>query len=380
MFPSNEDSLEERGFSKLHQAVVKLIYCDFESYVTTHKSLIDSTDSTGTTALSWAVRRGDREASRILVKAGADTNIVNKADESALHYAARYSDLESVSLLLKAGANPHQCDAMGDSVLHIKGYSARFATGVVQRLIEAGVDPNARNHYGASPLHMFASQNGVEAAEALIRNGANINQLDDDGDSILLQAIHSAVDDVAQLLLSYEAAYTSWDSMGNSILHDAALSGGLRTIDILRNAKLHGVDPDALNRQGKTVLQLALARNLKPEGFVEKLQGLLVEIRMRNADLRRANSHDHPKTANDQSHCFVKHLTSFKTRFQAQLSQLARTMPYSTTFRVWIRTCLLLAATYFAFSYLSSALRFGQVVQSLTCVWSMLGPADFVEL
>ena len=382
LFPLNEAWWEEQGLSQLHKAVLNIIHCDLEQFVAARKLVIDSKDSSGLTALAWAIRRGDRTASKILINAGADTNVKSKSGDSALHFAARSSDLECVDLLLKAGADPRQQNGMGDSILHSKGYTGTFNAVVVQRLIDAGADPNAKNQYGASPLHASAAYNGVESAETLIRNGANINHMDDDGDSILLQSVFNTADDVTHLLLSRGASYTCWDSMGNSILHLAALSGSSRTIEILHNAKLHGVDPDAVNRQGQTVLQAALARKSKPDDFLQKLQELLADIRIRNADLSRVEAQTRDKGPKSRYLSVSDRLqVRGRARFPYQVQHTLGTIA-PVTRDILVKSTLFalpLALIYFGVLYTGAAPSAGRLVRLLAYIWCLVGPGDFVE-
>ena len=71
--------------------------------------------------------------------------------------------------------------------------------------------------------------------------------------------------------------------MGNSILHLAAIAGGVRTLDILLAARPGGLEPDALNRQGKTAMVLAQERRDRSEQFLDKLQGLCNGVRTQAA-------------------------------------------------------------------------------------------------
>ena len=93
--------------------------------------------------------------------------------------------------------------------------------------------------------------------------------MDNDGNTPLLQSVFSQADDVTQLLLFREATFTNWGSCG-LILHYVALSGGLRTLAILLAARLQGIDPDILNREGKTPLQLTQEREVKEHGSMVK--------------------------------------------------------------------------------------------------------------
>ena len=86
-------------------------------------------------------------------------------------------------------------------------------------------------------------------------------------------------DDAPKLLLEAGAAYTKEVSYGDPILHDVAIYGGLRTIEVVRAAKLPGIDINATNKKGKTALQSVQQREEKPDGFVEAFQIMLDTIR-----------------------------------------------------------------------------------------------------
>ena len=54
---SSTDYIESQQFTKLHKIVLKLISIDIEQELEVSTSTIDSTDSTGRTALAWASAR-----------------------------------------------------------------------------------------------------------------------------------------------------------------------------------------------------------------------------------------------------------------------------------------------------------------------------------
>ena len=54
---SNTDYIESQQFTKLHKIVLKLISTDIEQELEVSTSTINSTDSTGRTALAWASAR-----------------------------------------------------------------------------------------------------------------------------------------------------------------------------------------------------------------------------------------------------------------------------------------------------------------------------------
>ena len=287
LFPDNGNYLEEREFSKLHKIVLGMTAHNLDEGLRVCGATIDACDADGNTPLVWAVRRDDIGTVRFLFNAGANPNVCNKDHFSALMYAAQFLDPTGVKLLLKAGADPRQINHGGSNALH-RAAQYQDDREIIKVLARAGINTNWWNNWFITPLFPSASRNHVNSAEALIDLGADLNYRDHDGDTALNNAVHNGADDVMQLLLARGATYNSWTSNGNSILHEAALAGGLRTLDILQQASLKEIDPDAISRQGITPLQVALQRETKPEGFVQKLQELLADIRLRNAELERS--------------------------------------------------------------------------------------------
>ena len=240
---------------------------------------INVCDSAGRTALNWAVQRKDAWAVNLLLRAGADPNICTRS--SPLQFAAWNSDLRCVKLLLGAGAVASYRDHNGASSLH---HAASKATDVeiFKVLISAGLSIRERNCYGAPPLVTAASQGNVYGIRALLDYGATLNEQDDDGDTTLMNACFYRDHESIQYLLDRGADHTLFNHTGRTILHYVASSGDLETLNILRAANLARIDPQIINKEGKTAFQLAQERQSKPDGFIQLFLTLIWEIRNRN--------------------------------------------------------------------------------------------------
>ena len=284
LFPDKDGAIEERGFTRFHKIVLGITSASLEQEINVDVSDIDSTDLDGWTALMWAAQKGDFVAVDMLIKAGADVNKVNYYGSSAFLFALQSTDQNCSRALLEAGANAAAVDCKGMTSLH-RAASYQNDRDIVKILIEADVKVNQKDIYGSSPLSYTAFHSNTILAEALLDYGADIDAIDNEGDTPLHDALFNHADDLLHLLLSRGASYTTIYSLGRSLLHVAAVCGSLKTLEILLDARLRGIDTELVTPQGKTALQLAQERIDKPEGFLEKFEELLIDIRTRNAEI-----------------------------------------------------------------------------------------------
>jgi ankyrin repeat protein len=83
----------------------------------------------------------------------------NEAGDTPLHYALRRKGAVSlVDLLLDEGADPLQADSNGYTGLHHSAKQLGGNRGTFERFLKAGVDINARNKKGNTPIFMYVEQ------------------------------------------------------------------------------------------------------------------------------------------------------------------------------------------------------------------------------
>jgi HEAT repeat protein len=112
-----------------------------------------------------AVKRGDLKAATVAISEGADPNFGGNIDYTVLIFAAVQGNVEVIDLLLTHGADVN------------KRYNSR------------------------TPLHLAASHSQAGSINALIRGGADINALDENGSTALMWAAHKGCKDIVESLL-----------------------------------------------------------------------------------------------------------------------------------------------------------------------------------
>jgi cytohesin len=145
----------------------------------------------GTTALHGAVGSfGKRSVLDALLDGGADANAVAVDGSTPLRSFVDLLPIElgadlggegaivaRVERLLDAGADPEIRGSDGNAALHVAVRSGD--TAVVEALLRHGANPNARGHRGASPLHFAETP---EMADLLLAHGAERNAVNERGE------------------------------------------------------------------------------------------------------------------------------------------------------------------------------------------------------
>ena len=291
LFPFEDDHLEQQQFSQLHRIILGFDSSDLTQELTSGNAIteVNVGDISGTTPLMWAARRGDANAVQTLLEYHANPNLCNDVLQSPLIHAVRSSSLPCLDLLLEAGADPTHVDSRQFNALY---YAVMHHADLklVHRLIAAGTEVNRQGCQGVTPVHYTILEDQDQLARVLLDNGAHVDSVDGEGDSILHQTIFYQAKKVLRLLLDRGACRTSHNLWGRSILHYAALYSDLETLEILRSANFEGVEPDAIDLEGKTPFRLAQERAETPKNYLETIEKLFNEIRTRNEMQSRASS------------------------------------------------------------------------------------------
>lgn len=142
-------------------------------------------------------------------------------------------------------------------------------------LVDKGVNKEAQDQEGCTPLHRAAERGDNKIIEILSDGGVNMEAVDDQGCTPFLRAAARANPDILQLLIE-RGANQDAQTRGLPALHWAALNGNQANVDFLLE---NGADIEAKDDKGQTPLHLAAQEKLKPltyDGEVIQQKNLVI--------------------------------------------------------------------------------------------------------
>ncbi|MCE2993823.1 MAG: ankyrin repeat domain-containing protein [Alphaproteobacteria bacterium] len=153
------------------------------------------------TQLLNAARTGDYEDASTAINSGAAVSVkeVGKSNSSDEGFAYNYTPLHW------AAYRVHETDSSD----HL---------AVATLLIQNGVELNAQDHSGQTPLHWAIRAGNTDIATLLIKNGAELNAQDHLGQTPLYWAIRAGNAYIVKLLIEEGADVNAKDNIGQTPL------------------------------------------------------------------------------------------------------------------------------------------------------------------
>jgi ankyrin repeat protein len=254
---------------------------------------VNAADSRGQTPLHLAIKASSSSIAKLLLEHGADASPADKNGMTPLALATEHKLLDIAAQLVESGAcAPNVADSKGRTAVHTA--ASRGQTRVLELLGQAkqpavnfgardadgntplhlavaggheesldvlfrsfGVDLDAVNNAGLTPLHLAAKRNAVAIAHKLVSAGASLDTVAPDGRTPLHAAALAGATEVVTALCRFDAtaAPVARDGKKRTPLHCAAFLGYVETTRALAAACAETIE--MRDEQGNTPLMLA---------------------------------------------------------------------------------------------------------------------------
>ena len=246
-----------------------------------HGADVHSTDNNGWLPLHFAAAQGSFAAYRSLVLNGSDVTAVDKKGRTALHLAAA-SKLrpELAAFLMRHGSDINARDFSGQTVFGARGlglhisprwnflqeyldnggdiHAVDIPTGLttlhyaaacdfvstLDCLLNQGLDTEARDGNGDTPVHLAASRGKTEMIQRLVQKGADMSAVNSKGLTPLL----ACFTDInyrgrgSECLLNYGSNVQEADYHGNTAVHFAVYGPRLLKMIIEKGGNVNAVN------------------------------------------------------------------------------------------------------------------------------------------
>jgi ankyrin repeat protein len=236
---------------------------------------VNAAEPDGTTALHWAAHWNDLDTAQSLLRAGANVKTANRYGVTPLSEAAAKGSVALIEALLKAGAAPNTLTTPeGETVLMTAARNGNAEA--VKVLLAHKADPNAKEEYRGQTALMWAAAEGHpdilklllaagadykvrsgdrDATPPKLSNGSPIAPISRGGLTALHFAARQGEVESVRVLREAGADLNQPDSDGNSVLNLAILNTHYELAQFLLDK---GANPNVANKDGRAALFMAI--------------------------------------------------------------------------------------------------------------------------
>ncbi|XP_031796002.1 coiled-coil domain-containing protein 144A-like [Sarcophilus harrisii] len=233
-YPTEGYLIRSKDLRKIHKAALRGDVEKVQQQLLLGKNNVNDLDKVKRTPLHLACANGYPDVVSLLIERKCELNLLDNDSRTPLMKAIECQQEECATILLEHGADPNLKDNKNNNALHhIASGQSKF---MAEKLIKHNIDIEAKNQVEASllynkvdyqlknqfltlqedltPLLLAIIRNNIKMADILLKNGANVNALDNYKRTALMIAVSVESIDLVTLLLQNNADYTLQDIDG----------------------------------------------------------------------------------------------------------------------------------------------------------------------
>jgi CHAT domain-containing protein/ankyrin repeat protein len=216
------------------------------------------------TPLISSAQSGATECVALLIPKTKDLEAKDLTGMNALHYAVQSGKLPLLELVANAKVNLNATDLQQRTGLHIATDQSLPNLAIIQKLIEKGMDLEAKDYSGNTALHLASEDNKIELCQLLAKAGASLEAKNGSGETALALAKSNNHTELANFLQNPTVNNSVGDSNSEAVplaVLDTKLRQALKVQDLdlvkklIAELKAKGAD---LERKSKVILQTPL--------------------------------------------------------------------------------------------------------------------------
>ncbi|KXH69096.1 hypothetical protein CSAL01_01458 [Colletotrichum salicis] len=167
------DVPDHHGMTPLHWAA-KDGHLEAVRFLVQQDVFLDAKDYRGNTPLILATLSRQMLIMNTLLEHGASADVQDAQGVSALHHASRLGFFDGVRILLRRDGNRNLVDFRGFNALHHAIVGEDGDRGLIRVLATAGVNMEAKEEHGRTPLMLCAQLDRLNRADQLLTQGAKL--------------------------------------------------------------------------------------------------------------------------------------------------------------------------------------------------------------
>ena len=170
---------------------------------------------------------------KLLIKHGAKVSSRNYSGYTALDGAARCNYIKTMEFLISKGADVNAISTNGYKITPLLAACSTLHYEAAELLIKHGAEVNVASVGGTTPVYWAAGGN-IKLLNLLIANGADINKVNKNKEAPLHYAANNKNNAaLVKLLIKHGADVNAADDDGNLPIHNAARKGNTEAVKVL---------------------------------------------------------------------------------------------------------------------------------------------------